>query len=221
MTTIAQVAQQPINYGVRRQETKPRRSGYKAAASKTMQVKPADEDRRKALEAMRLRTQMQSRQASTMGSTAGMAQMGMAGLAGVAALTLNKGQLKKLVASGQSGNPGKPGSLRNAVFSSGSFKELLGNLTDVGFRAAETGVAGYPGVGPGHAPGGRHYAAPKKTVDLNFGAGGASALEARKMAKLYQLMIAAGVPINQYYHPGNDPAGHGDHGHLSVERKRW
>lgn len=221
MTVISQVAQAPINYGVRRQQTKTRRVGYRAQPSRTQQVKPEEDTRRKALEALRLRAQSGVGNTGMLAATTGLAQAGVAGLGAVAALSgqVSAKDLKKLTASGGSG---KPGSLRAAVFGANNFRQLLTNLENHGIRATETGVRGFDQVDPGaHAAGGGHYVSPKKTADLNFGAPGASEAEKRKMAQLYKLMVAAGIPIKQYFHPGNDPVGHGDHGHLEVERRKW
>jgi hypothetical protein len=120
------------------------------------------------------------------------------------------------------GFTGKSGSMKEAVMTAKSFPELLRNLEAVGFRIGETGVGGFDQVDPGaHAAGGRHYTAPKKVADINYGAGGASAIERRKLAHLGRLLVKAGIPIDQWFFPGNDPEGHGDHGHLAVLKRRW
>lgn len=126
------------------------------------------------------------------------------------------------------GFTGNKGSMKEAVMTAKSFPELLRNLEAVGFRIGETGVGGYGGVDPtihegSAAQGGpsHHYAQPKKTADINYGPGGASAIERRKLAHLGRLLEKAGIPVGEWLFPGNDPKGHDDHGHLYVLKRKF
>jgi hypothetical protein len=123
---------------------------------------------------------------------------------------------------GGAGGKGQPGTMKRAVNTADSFKELLQGLEKAGWRVGETGVQGFDPVDPwAHAAAGNHYIAPKRTADLNYGPSGASQVEREKIAKLIQLMKKAGIPIEQWFGPQNDPAGHDDHLHLTTARKRW
>jgi hypothetical protein len=123
---------------------------------------------------------------------------------------------------GGGGGKGKPGTTRRAVNTADSFKELLKGLEKAGWRIGETGVQGFDPVDPwAHAATGNHYTAPGRTADLNYGPGGASEVERKKIARLVQLMKQAGIPIEEWFGPQNDPDGHGDHLHLTTARKRW